>query len=79
MKIYCQLKVQIFPVIVHGVPTIFNPPNPHHLQELMGENVGVLNTLQRALWSNQSSIIAKKTHSSIILHLTNPLHANLAI
>ncbi|KAG0139103.1 hypothetical protein CROQUDRAFT_102172 [Cronartium quercuum f. sp. fusiforme G11] len=62
-----------------GVPTIFNPSNSHHLQELMGENVGVLNTLQHALWSNQSLIITKKMHSSIILYLTNPLHANLAI
>ncbi|KAG0139213.1 hypothetical protein CROQUDRAFT_101945 [Cronartium quercuum f. sp. fusiforme G11] len=74
-----RLKVQIFPIIVHGVPTVFNPANPHHLQELMGENVGVLDTLQCALWLNQSSILAKKTHSSIILHLTNPHHANLAI
>ncbi|KAG0143536.1 hypothetical protein CROQUDRAFT_20389, partial [Cronartium quercuum f. sp. fusiforme G11] len=67
-------------IIVHGVPLVFDTSNPTYLKTLMGENVDVLDSLQRVIWANQvSTCDPKKTHSSIIIHLMNPLQANIAI
>ncbi|KAG0145934.1 hypothetical protein CROQUDRAFT_93261 [Cronartium quercuum f. sp. fusiforme G11] len=76
---YLCLKVEILPIIVHGIPTSFNPDNLTHIQKLMDENVGVLDTLQRVVWANQKSLDGKKTHSSLIIHLTDLKAANYAI
>ncbi|KAG0140004.1 hypothetical protein CROQUDRAFT_20864, partial [Cronartium quercuum f. sp. fusiforme G11] len=74
-----KLKSKIYPIIVHGVRTTFDPSNRSHLESLMSDNRGLLDSLQRVIWSNQTSIDAKKSHSSIIIHLTRPTEANLAI
>ncbi|KAG0138933.1 hypothetical protein CROQUDRAFT_20307, partial [Cronartium quercuum f. sp. fusiforme G11] len=76
---YLRLKMDIFPIIVHGIPTSFNPNNTSHIQKLMDENTGVLDTLQRVLWANQKALDGTKTHSSLIIHLTDPKAANYAI
>ncbi|KAG0149778.1 hypothetical protein CROQUDRAFT_88613 [Cronartium quercuum f. sp. fusiforme G11] len=67
-----KLKVDIYLIIIHGIPISFNPNSPAHIQHLMDENTGILDTLQWVLWANQKALVGNKTHSSIIIHLTNP-------
>ncbi|KAG0149635.1 hypothetical protein CROQUDRAFT_88978 [Cronartium quercuum f. sp. fusiforme G11] len=47
-----KLKTEIYPIIVHGVPTSFDPLDHSHLSSIMNENPRLLNSLQRALWAS---------------------------
>ncbi|KAF9503834.1 hypothetical protein BS47DRAFT_1402023 [Hydnum rufescens UP504] len=66
----------IYAVIVHRIPTTFNPDLPEHVDILKVANLGVLDNLTHVMWAN-----AKKAHpngkaikksSSLILHFHSP-------
>lgn len=73
------LKRKIYPVIVHGIPTTFDPTNQRHTQTLINENHGVLDSATRMIWANKFSIQSGKPFSSIVIYLTDPDAANQAI
>lgn len=73
------LKRKVYPVIVHGIPTTFKPTLRKHIRDFIEENHGVLDTATRMVWANKHSIEAGKPFSSLIIHLTDPKAANLAI
>ncbi|KAG0139979.1 hypothetical protein CROQUDRAFT_100762 [Cronartium quercuum f. sp. fusiforme G11] len=65
-----KLKVDIYPIIIYGIPVSFKPDCPAHVQCLMDKNIGVLDTLQHVLWANQKALMGGKTHLSIIVHVS---------
>lgn len=73
------LKRRVYPIIIHGVPTSFNPASRTHVHDFIEENNGVLDTATRFVWANKYSIEAGKPFSSLIVHLTDPEAANIAI
>lgn len=73
------LKRRVYPVIVHGIPTTFNPGSRSHVRDLIDENHGVLDTATKFVWANKHSIELGKPFSSLIIHLTDPIAANNAI
>lgn len=66
-------------MIVHGIPTTFDPTNRRHTQALIDKNHGVLNASTKMIWVNKFAIQSGKTFSSIIIYLTDPEAANQAI
>lgn len=74
-----SLKRKAYPIIVHGLPTTFDPQSKTHLHDFMEENHGVLDTATRMIWANKHSIESGKPFSSLIIHLTDPTAANNAI
>lgn len=73
------LRRKVYPIIVHGIPTTFNPASKRHLKEFIQENHGALDTATKMTWANRYSIEAGKPFSSLIIHLTDPAAANTAI
>lgn len=74
-----RLKRKLYPVIVHGIPTTFDPSNRRHTHALIDENHGVLDSSTRMIWANKFSIQSGKPFSSIIIYLSDPAAANQAI
>ena len=70
----------IYPVIVHCIPTTLNPSDPEAIAELKADNPDVLTSLTRIMWENPKKAMTtgseKKNHSSIIMHLNNPIEVN---
>lgn len=73
------LKRKVYPIIVHGVPTSFNPHNCEHVHNFLEDNHGVLDSSIKLVWANKYSIESGKPFSSLIIHLTDPTAANAAI
>lgn len=73
------IKRKSYPSIIHEVPTTFNPSSRSHIHELISDNHGVLDTATKMLWANKYSIESGKPFLSLIVHLTDPVAANLAI
>lgn len=67
------------PIIVHGIPTTFNPESHLHLHDSIEGNHGVWDSTTRVVWANKHSIKTGKPCSSLIIHLFDPVAANLAI
>ncbi|KAG0141955.1 hypothetical protein CROQUDRAFT_98134 [Cronartium quercuum f. sp. fusiforme G11] len=69
--LFCpELKTYLirFPVILHAVPTSFDPTNPSHLQELGTQNQIDPTLLQSARWLGDPVNQGKKNRS-LVLHL----------
>lgn len=73
------LKRKAYPIIIHGMPTSFNPHSREHLHDFIEDNGGVLDTCTRIVWANKYSIESGKPYSSLIVHLTDPVAANTDI
>lgn len=73
------LKRKVYPIIVHGIPTTFDPASRSHTHDFLAENHGVLDSTTKMVWANKHSIKMGKPFSSLILHLTDPIAANQAI
>lgn len=73
------LKRRIYPIIVHGIPTTFNPESRVQLHNFIEENQGVLDSTTKVVWANKHSIATGKPFSSLIIHLFDPMAANQAI
>ena len=70
----------IYLVIIHRISTTLDPSVPEAIAELKADNSDVLTSLTRVMWANPKKTLStgseKKNHSSIIMHLTNPIEAN---
>lgn len=73
------LKQKVYPIIIHGMPTSFNPHSRVQVHDFIKNNQGVLDTCTRIVWANKYSIESGKPYSSLIVHLTDPVAANTAI
>lgn len=73
------LRRKIYSIIIHGMPTSFDPSLRAHIQDFLEENHGVLDTATKLVWANRYSIESGKPFSSLIVHLTDPVAANAAI
>lgn len=59
-------------VLVHGIPTTFNPQNPEHLEDLIASNGDRLSSVKAVRWMNTKVIEEEQKHySSIIILLTD--------
>lgn len=66
------LKPETHAILIHGIPTTFNPQNPKHLEDLIASNGDRLSSLKSIRWMNAKAIEEeKKNYSSIILFLTD--------
>lgn len=74
-----SLKRKVYPIIVHGIPTTFNPESRAHLHDFIEENHGVLDSTTKVVWANRHSIETGKPFSSLIIHLFDPVAVNMAI
>lgn len=73
------LRRRVYPIIIHGIPTTFDPSSQAHTHDFIEENHGVLDTMTRIVWANKFSIESNKPFSSLIVYLTDPAAANQAI
>lgn len=73
------LKRKVYPIIVHGMPTSFNPHNREYVHKFLEDNHGVLDSSIKLVWANKYSITSGKPFSFLIVHLTDPTAANAAI
>lgn len=73
------VKRKVYPIIIHGMNTRFNPDNVEHTNKLIRGNPEALSSAVACFWANPTSIKEAKSHSLLIFHLTNPNQANYAI
>lgn len=75
-----SIRKAIYPVIIHRISTTLDPSAPEAIAELKADNPDALTSVTRIMWANPKKALTtgseKKNHSSIIMHLTNPIEAN---
>lgn len=74
-----KLKVKLYTVMVHGIPTSFDVSRADEFSKLKQENQGLLDSLQSIRWVNTHSLLISKPFSSIFISLSDPEDANAAI
>lgn len=74
-----KLKLKLYTIMVHGVPTTFGVNRSDKIHELVNENPGLLDSLQSVRWANGNSMATSKPFSSLFLSLSDPEEANAAI
>lgn len=66
------MKPDLHAILIHGIPTTFNPKSPDHLEDLIASNGDRLASLKSIRWMNAKVVEEeKKNYSSIILFLTD--------
>lgn len=66
------LKAETHAILVHGIPTTFNPKNPEHLEDLIASNGARLSSFSAIRWMNIKAVEEEnKRYSSIIIFLTD--------
>ncbi|KAG9022528.1 hypothetical protein FRB95_014666 [Tulasnella sp. JGI-2019a] len=72
----CQ---EVYP-IVHHVPITFDPSSNTDQKELRDANPSALRSFKQMCWANlKKALVDSKHHSSLIIHVANPTHANRTI
>lgn len=74
-----KLKTKLYTIMVHGIPTSFNPADNEEVSALRAENAGLLDSMQSVRWANAHSIAISKAFSSVFISLSNPEEASNAI
>lgn len=65
-----EMKPETHTILVHGIPTTFNPKNPEHLGDLIASNGDHLANLSGISWMNIRAVEEEnKKYSSIIILL----------
>lgn len=66
------IKPDTHAVLVHGIPTTFNPQNPEHLEDLIASNGDRLSSITAVRWMNPKVVEEEqKRYSSIIILLSD--------
>lgn len=61
------MKEETYAILVHGIPTTFNPKNPEHLEDLIASNGDRLSSFSAIRWMNIKSVEEdNKRYSSLI-------------
>jgi hypothetical protein len=75
-----SLRITLYPVICHRVPTSFDPSSPEAIAELKTAAAGQLDSLTKVVWANPKKVHPdqgpSKTTSSIIIYPADPVQAN---
>lgn len=74
-----KIKVKLYTIMIHGIPTTFNVNSTSEVQDFMEGNKGLLDSLQTVRWADPHSILISKPYSSIFVSLSDPKEANAAI
>lgn len=74
-----KVKTKTYTIVVHGIPTSFNPMDKTMVKELQHEKGSKLDSLELIRWANPNSIAIGKPFSSIFISLTDPEAANTAL
>lgn len=74
------IKPDLHAVLVHGVPTTFDPAIEEHLEDLRVSNGEMLSSMTSVRWVNPKAIEDGEKHfSSLIILLTNADHASQCV
>lgn len=74
-----KIKTKLYTIMVHRIPTTFDPMDKASIKSLQHENSPNLDSLESVRWANPNSIAIGKPFSSIFISLTSPEEANAAI
>lgn len=74
-----KIKMKTYTIMVHGIPTTFDPTDKGMVRNLQAKKGNRLDALESIQWANPNSIAIGKPFSSIFISLTNPEEANTAI
>lgn len=66
------MKEETYAILVHGIPTTFNPQNPDHLEDLIALNGDRLKSFSAIRWMNIKAVEEdQKRYSSLIVFLSD--------
>lgn len=75
-----ELKPERHAVLVHGIPTTFDPKIEDHLEDLVASNREMLSSITSVRWLNQKAVEEdKKRYSSLLITMTSADHAALCV
>lgn len=75
-----ELKPERHAVLMHGIPTTFDPKIEDHLEDLIASNGDMLSSVTNIRWLNQKAVEEdKKNYSSLLITMNNADHAALCV